>query len=240
MSEQTDCFCQATQRCKKTMRWISIEKKLRQAMQTVFEQVGLGGSERTYHCALFEHLCREKGALECSHMRCSLHSESVAPICLQPQQVPCGFMRSDIVLQWLPHVPNRKSAGRKRKRSEANETNNNNRSGDNTVDSRVQKCVLELKATTGALSSASIMQTLCYMRAFQAQYGLVCNFTQRCDTLQQALASLQSDASNSSKRKTIEFQLDKHSRVAQYVPCDGSLPQLLTTSAEIFCIVLCK
>lgn len=169
--------CCATKTCTKRLTWSKIEKIIRESMQTVFESIGYGGSEQTYHCALFNHLSTNKTLLECSHMRCSLHSETVAPIYSGgSNRVPCGLMRSDIVLQWMP---TESRSTKKRKLTESK---------------RCEKLAIELKATRAALSSAAALQLLCYMRSYKASRGILCNFIQRCDSLDSAMASLQNQS----------------------------------------------
>ena len=180
----TMSVCQETKRCAKSMRWHSLEGKLKEAMQAIFNAVGFGGSERTYHCALFDHLCRIKHELECPHVRCSVHSETVAPIFANgDSQMPCGFVRSDIVVQWTIS----RKRGTKRKRASA--------AAAVALQKPVETCVLELKATSGQLNSAAVLQTLSYMRAHKAHRAILCNFYQRCETVQTALSSLQQDES---------------------------------------------
>lgn len=199
-------FCEKSIRCKNTTSWTEIEKTLRQTLQNIFEQVGIGAGEKTYHDATFAKLCQIKSNFECAHVKCSLHTETVAPIFLENDQLPCGFMRSDIVLQWTDVTKKRKQL----------------------TETTVYKCVLELKATSTLLASAAIMQILCYMKSFNASKGLVCNFTQKCDAVQNLLQH---------KPEKIQFSLDKQSKTISLVE-NANTTTKITPTVEIYVVEL--
>lgn len=152
------------------MCWREMEREIKQICQTVFDEIGLGVSEKTYQDAVFTELSLNKHLLECTHVKCLLFTESVAPISLRHNDIPCGFMRSDIVLEWKP-------ISKKRKQESA----------DNDETPSAFKCVIELKATTTQINSAAVMQILCYQRSYSAQWGIICNFLQKCDIVQTEL-----------------------------------------------------
>jgi hypothetical protein len=153
------------------MCWSNIETQLKQSLQRVFDQIGFGTSENTYHNATFAQLCQVKHSFECSHMRCSLHNETFAPIAAATDALPSGCMRSDIAIEWRPHVQDKK-----RKHGD----------DDQVVGGR-HLFIIELKATATPLASGAVMQLMCYMKSFGAQRGLLCNFSQRCRQLDDAM-----------------------------------------------------
>lgn len=201
-------FCNRTVRCQRNMCWSAIESALKQCVQQVFAQIGLGVTEKAYHEAVFATLCRQKHRFECAHLCCSVHSETMAPIAISDTKLPCGAMRSDIALEWKPQA-----TSKKRMRCGALTTGR-----DSTV------CILEFKATGAPIASAAVLQLLCYMRSHDAQYGLVCNFLQRCDVVQQALTT--SDR--------LCFQVGENRALA--LLSDGTSVQPLLTQVE-FCTV---
>ena len=169
MSESETIICDETSRCRKTMCWTAIENQLKQSLQKVFDQIGYGTSERTYHNAAFAELCQTKHVFECAHVRCSIHSETAAPIVASEDHLPSGCMRSDITIEW-------RRANKRKRGGEGNE-----------IQSRQHLCVIELKATATPLASAALTQLLCYMKSFRAQIGLLCNFSQRCEALDEVM-----------------------------------------------------
>jgi len=178
------------------MCWPAIETQLKQSLQRVFEQIGFGTSERTYHSAAFAELCQVKHRLECSHVRCAIHSETAAPIVASLDHLPSGSMRSDITVEWRAA----EIVDKKRKHGQAD----NATSG---AGQRQHLCVIELKATATPLASAAVMQLMCYMKSFRAQHGLVCNFSQRCRQLDEMMKRDESIA-------RLDFKIDDANSVS--------------------------
>jgi hypothetical protein len=202
------------------MCWSAIESALKQCVQQVFAQIGLGVTEKSYHEAVFATLCRQKHRFECAHLCCSVHSETMAPIAISDTKLLCGAMRSDIVLEWT------QATSKKRMRcgtpSPPTLAPATAAAAATARDSTV--CILEFKATGAPIASAAVLQLLCYMRSHDAQYGLVCNFLQRCDVVQQALTT--SDR--------LCFQIGENRALA--LLGDGTSVQPLLTQVE-FCTV---
>lgn len=163
------------------MCWSRVEEELKHVCQFVFDTIGIGVGEKTYHDAVFAELSLRKHLFECSHRKCIILSETVAPISLNSRSVPVGFMRSDIVMEWKP-------VDKKRKVIDA---------------PTVHKCVLELKSTNASINSGAVMQILCYMRAYGAQFGIVCNFLQRCDVVQTEMTKNHNQITFFTKNNTV-------------------------------------
>lgn len=186
MNEES--ICALSKKCAKLMTWDKVDDVVRQCAQDVFDSIGYGGSEQTYHAALFNRLCVEKRRVECAHVRCTVQSETTAPIFASDEQrVPCGVMRSDIVLQWVPAQHNK--SGRKRSHSVA----------------FARKMIIELKATKTALTSGAALQLMCYIKSYRAERGLLCNFTQNCPPVHSEMQRLRP---LSNAKNTLYFTLD--------------------------------
>jgi hypothetical protein len=177
-------ICEKTLLCRKNMRWSMLESRIKEALQCVFFEIGFGASEAIYHSATFAHLCRIKDTLECPHVRCLLHTETFAPIAA-PNQLPSGCMRCDIALEW-------QALDRKRKHGEV----------DCADVKQSDSFILELKATSTPLGSAAVMQLLCYMKSFRARRGLLCNFFQKCQGVDEIMKSARGDL------KELHFKTD--------------------------------
>jgi len=195
-SDAEESVCVATAACRRKTAWSRIEKHLRANVQACFQQLGYGYSEKSYHGALFERLCQQGYQFECTHWRCSVHSETVLPVSVDNNihtRIPFGHMRSDILVQWLPTRTFKQKAT----------------STKVPLDASSQCFVLELKATSSPLSSASAMQLLAYMRACNAERGLLCNFLQRCAPVQRTMSAQSALAISDSQVAQLRFAVDK-------------------------------
>ena len=209
-TNDSESICNKNSRCIERTCWSTIKTVVENIAQGAFDSIGFGASENIYQCALYDAICASKHEIECPHLCFSAQCETVAPITSSTfTSVPCGFMRSDIIMKWQPCVPTVKKSlpyQQTRKRKAVSEDSQQSlqrlltandaleNSAVQVVSSAVQNVhtaqlmVIEIKATRAALNGSAAMQLMAYMRSYRAAHGLLCNFVQKCEPLEDAIA----------------------------------------------------